>query len=183
MRLELDALCEPGQEFPGCKQTLTNLWTRNRFMFFLRTHDGIERRTQVQNLPVTCSTDPERQAVPALPCNSKDSLHQVQKAKFDCEVPSYSEKKKADASRAKAALPFQQKTWSCKKALRLHRLEWAPPRHDNNFWNCDAQEDALRHQQWSSEITCSICALNNLQAAIKATQFALQHLYSICVYM
>ena len=32
---------------------------------------------------------PERQEVPALPCNSEDSLHQFQKAKFDCEIPSY----------------------------------------------------------------------------------------------
>ena len=86
---------------------------------------------------------------PPLPCNSKDLLHQVTKAKFDCEDPSYSEEEEVDAWRAKAASAFRKKTGARKKALRLHRLEWAPPRHDNNFWNCGAQEDAWRQHQWN----------------------------------
>ena len=52
---------------------------------------------------------------PPLPCNSKDLLHQVTKAKFDCEDPSYSEEKEVDARRVKAASAFRTKLVHAKK--------------------------------------------------------------------
>ena len=53
--------------------------------------------------PVTCSTDPNGEAMPAPSLQQQRFTNPVCKTKLDCEDPSYSEEEKADACRADAA--------------------------------------------------------------------------------